>query len=52
MIGKINILPLTVYYEGRASQMASLQAVLGVVAAWEARDVLKNVVVRYDVNVD
>jgi len=40
MIEKINILPLTGYYKGRVSQMASLPAVLVVPTAWEGRDVL------------
>ena len=39
MIGKINILPLTGYYKGRVRQMACLPAVLGVIAAWDFRDV-------------
>jgi len=52
MIEKINVLPLIGYYKGRVSQKASLPAVLGVLAAWEGRDVLKNVGVRYDVKGD
>jgi hypothetical protein len=52
MIGKINILPLKGYYRDSVSQNASLPVVVGVIAAWEGRDVLKNVGVRYGVNVD
>ena len=42
MIRKINILPLTSYYKGRLCQMTSLPAVLGFLAAWDGRDILKN----------
>jgi hypothetical protein len=51
MIGKINILPLTGYYRGSVSQRASLPAFLGTIAAWEGRELLKDVGVRYGVNV-